>query len=66
MTGSNRKKTMKSSLQMLESTYEPEIVNLRSQVEELSRRVVAQQSSQVEKYRQELQIVREAKLSGLS
>ena len=64
MTGSNRKKTVKSS-QMLESTYEPEIVNLRSQVEELSRRV-AQQSSQVEKYRQELQIVREAKLPGLS
>ncbi len=53
---------MKSSLQMLESTYEPEIVNLRSQVEELFRRVV-QQNSQVEKYRQELQIVREAKLS---
>jgi hypothetical protein len=62
MTGSNHKKTMKSKLQMLESTYEPEIVNLRSKVEELSRRV-AQQSSQVEKYRQELQIVREAKLS---
>jgi len=61
--GSNRKKTMKSSLQMLESTYEPEIVNLRSLVEELSLRVT-QQSSQVEKYRQELQIVREAKLSG--
>ena len=65
MTGSNRKKTMKSSLQMLELTYEPEIVNLRSQVEELFRRV-AQQSSQVEKYRQELQKVREAKLSGQS
>lgn len=62
MTGSNRKKTMKSTLQILESTYEPEIVNLRSKVEELSRRVT-QQSSQVEKYRQELQIVREAKLS---
>ncbi len=50
---------------MLESTYEPEIVNLRSQVEELFRRM-AQQSSQVEKYRQELQIVREAKLPGQS
>ena len=60
---SSRKKTMKSTQPMLsESTYDREIVNLRSQVEELTRRVT-QQSRQLEQCRHELQLVRETNLS---